>query len=102
MRIAVLGGLRTLRPHAWLRRRWRRIAASAVVLLIIAAWIRMGPLPAGLLDLDARPSMVVVDRLGTVLYEARGADGTRGELLTADTLPDTLVHATLAAEDVRF
>jgi penicillin-binding protein 1C len=86
----------------WVRRRWRWLAASVIVLFATAAWIRMGPLPAGLLDLDPRPSTVVVDRFGAVLFEARGADGTRGELLTAGTLPETLVHATLAAEDTRF
>ena len=102
--LVVLRGLRALRVTLWhlIVRRWRWLAAGAVAMLALAAWIRMGPLPAGLLDLDAQPSTVVVDRTGAVLFEARGADGTRGELLTADALPDMLVHATLAAEDVRF
>jgi penicillin-binding protein 1C len=66
-----------------------------------ALWIRLGPLPDGLLD-DRQPSTVVLDRNGTPLYEARGGDGTRGITLTADDLPETLVAATIAAEDRRF
>ena len=36
------------------------------------------------------------------LYEALSAEGTRGERLTPDALPATLVAATIAAEDRRF
>ena len=82
-----------------LRRRWRWIAVAFVAL---AAWVRMGPLPAGLLDLDAHPSVVIADRFGEVLYEVRGPDGIRAEALTAGRLPASLVNATLAAEDARF
>jgi penicillin-binding protein 1C len=67
----------------------------------LAFWIRIGPLPAGLLD-DPVPSSIVVDRHGEPLYEARAADGTRSITLTASTLPAHLVAATVAAEDRRF
>ena len=46
--------------------------------------------------------MSVIDRNGVPLYEARGAGGLRGEMMTADGLPQILVDATLAAEDHRF
>jgi penicillin-binding protein 1C len=67
-----------------------------------ALWIRCGPLPAGLLDPSSRVSTVVVDRHGEVLYEARSADGTRGEWMAAGEVPDLVAAATLAAEDRRF
>jgi penicillin-binding protein 1C len=75
----------------------------AVVTLAGAAWIRLGPLPAGLLDeADAVRSTTVYDRNGEVLYEARSDLGTREMRLRPDRLPPTLVSATLAAEDHRF
>ena len=75
----------------------------AVAALGAAAWIRLGPLPAGLLDeADAVRSTTVLDRNGEVLYEARSDLGTREMRLRADRLPPALVAATLAAEDHRF
>ena len=41
------------------------------------AWLRLGPLPAGLLDEADACVDEVVDRHGEVLYEARSIDGTR-------------------------
>ena len=82
-------------------RRWRPAVAGLSVLLACALWIRMGPLPPGLLE-DPVPSTIVVDRRGVPLYEARGADGTRSIKLTASTLPPHLIAATIAAEDRRF
>jgi penicillin-binding protein 1C len=74
----------------------------AVVLALGLAWLRMGPLPAGLLDEPPNPSTVVVDRHGVPLHEALSSDETRVMRLTAGTLPPALVAATLAAEDRRF
>src|SRR5688572_23480956 len=84
------------------RRRLQAIAALAIAGVCLAAWIRCGPIPAALLDLESAPSTVVVDRNGVPLYEALSGDGTRSVWLTADTLPPALVSATLAAEDRRF
>lgn len=87
------------------RPRSRRGRCVLAVLLIATAgglWIRMGPLPDGLLDEPSTPSTQVLDRYGQVLYEARGGDGTRTIKLTADSLPPALVDATIAAEDRRF
>jgi penicillin-binding protein 1C len=95
IRVRVLRALRVLRDL----RLWAAVTAIVVALLL---WARLGPLPHGLLALDARPSTVVVDRHGEVLYEIRGADGTRGETLSAGALPELIVRATLAAEDLRF
>ena len=85
---------------ARLRRYPRSLAALAFV-VAGALWLRLGPLPAGLLD-DPRPSTIVVDRNGVQLYEARSDNGTRGIALSAASLPPALVAATIAAEDRRF
>ena len=74
----------------------------AVICVLTAAWLRMGPLPAGLLDDPASPSTVVVDRHGVALQEALSSEQTRAMRLTADALPPMLVAATVAAEDRRF
>lgn len=71
-------------------------------LLALGMWVRLGPLPAGLLDTRVTPSITVVDRRGEVLYEARGGDGTRGTAITPADIPPALIAATVAAEDVRF
>jgi len=78
------------------------IAGIALAMIAIAVWIRLGPIPADLLDERAGTSTIVVDRQGNPLYEARAADGTRSITLTANALPPTLVAATIAAEDRRF
>ena len=78
--------------------RWTLGVCAALAAL---AWLRLVPLPPGLLD-DAKPSTIVLDRNGTPLYEALGGDGTRAIKLTARDLPATLVAATIAAEDRRF
>jgi penicillin-binding protein 1C len=84
-------------------RRWLVTAASVLVAVgLAAAWLRLGPLPAGLLDEPPNPSTLVVDRQGTSLYEALSSSDTRAVRLTAGTLPPALVAATVAAEDRRF
>jgi penicillin-binding protein 1C len=82
--------------------RVRRVLAAAAALGSAAAWLRLGPLPAGLLDQPPAASTVVVDRHGQPLYEALSSEDTRTVVLTADALPPALVAATLAAEDRRF
>ncbi len=75
---------------------------GSAFLIAAALWVRLGPLPAGLLDLDNQPSVVVLDRHGERLYETRSSMGTRSETIDAAAIPPALAHATLAAEDVRF
>jgi penicillin-binding protein 1C len=83
--------------------RWRRHLAIALALACAGAfWVRLGPLPDGLLDAQVAESSIVTDRHGVPLYEALSGDGTRAVALAADALPDALVRATLAAEDRRF
>lgn len=79
----------------------RVLPAGSVILILSLAFLRLGPLPSGLLD-EPPPSTIVVDRNGVPLYEARSGDGTRGIRLSAGELPPALVGATLAAEDHRF
>ena len=90
--------------RALVRPRPRLVAALGLVAAIATAgvWVRVGPLPAGLLDEPSQPSTVVLDRRGVPLYEALSSDETRTVALTGDTLPPSLVDATVAAEDRRF
>jgi len=84
-------------------RRTKLILAAALgILLSLAAWIRLGPLPYGFLDRKQFVSTRVLDRRGVVLYETLSAAGTRGDWIEANQLPDNLVSATIAAEDHRF
>ena len=85
---------------ALLRRRPKLFAAVTLGVSALL-WLRLWPLPEGLLD-EPKPSTIVVDRHGVELYEARSGDGTRTIALTAASLPTTLVAATLAAEDRRY
>ncbi len=78
------------------------LAAAGALLVGLGVWIRCGPLPEGLTDRAASVSTVVLDRHGEVLYEARSADGTRGEWIAPDAIPQVVAAATLAAEDRRF
>jgi penicillin-binding protein 1C len=80
------------------RLRWGAVAVAAAAL----AWVRFGPLPGRLLDIEPHVSTLVVDRAGEPLYEALSEQGGRSRAFTADALPETLVEATLAAEDQRF
>jgi penicillin-binding protein 1C len=75
---------------------------SVALVTCAAVWVRIGPLPAGLLGQPAHPSTLVFDRHGTQLHEALSSEETRIVPLTASTLPPTLVAATVAAEDRRF
>ena len=80
-----------------------RVWTAAVLAVVTGlAYLRLGPLPAGLFDLHDAESTVILDRTGEVLYESRSADGARTSWMTADQLPPALVDATIAAEDRRF
>ena len=46
-----------------------------VLVVGMACWLRLGPLPAGLLDDLASPSTEIVDRNGVVLYEEQKHSG---------------------------
>lgn len=78
------------------------MAALVGVVCAVTFWVRMGPLPEGLLDAPAAPSTVVLDRHGERLYEALSTEATRGIALDPSALPPVLIAATLAAEDRRF
>ncbi|HXG55449.1 MAG TPA: transglycosylase domain-containing protein [Vicinamibacterales bacterium] len=79
-----------------------RAAVVLTIFIALAFWLRLGPLPANLLDEAGSTSTVVVDRHGAPLYEALSGEGTRSVKLTADTLPPHLVAAAIGAEDRRF
>jgi penicillin-binding protein 1C len=98
-----VGLVRRVIGRVFLDRATRRVVVSSwFVVLVLAAWVRLGPLPSGLLEISSQQSTVLVDRNGEVLYESRGSSGGRAEHLSPDSLPPMLVAATLAAEDQRF
>lgn len=72
------------------------------MLTVLALWLRLGPLPADLLNEAGSTSTVIVDRHGAPLYEALSDEGTRSVKLTAANLPPHLTAAAIAAEDRRF
>ena len=79
--------------------RWRLAGWLGGVLaagLMLALWVRLGPIPA--ITPDTTPT--IVDRNGIVLYEPLSATGTRNEWL--DDVPASIASATIAAEDRRF
>ena len=80
----------------------RILAAIIFTIAASAIWLRCGPLPHGLLDKAGRQSTTITDRHGEVLYESLAADETRSTWLEPDALPESVVAATLAAEDRRF
>lgn len=86
----------------WEARRRTIVVAAVAIVLLTVAWLRLGPLPPGLLDGDGASSTMVVDRHGETLYEARSPRGLRGTWLDAGQVPAVVTHATTAAEDVRF
>jgi penicillin-binding protein 1C len=94
VRATVLRSART-RPTA-------NATAVALAVLVAVAWLRMGPLPAGLLDVADEVSTAVFDRNGIPLYEARTGAGLRATRLEPSEVPASLAEATIAAEDRRF
>jgi penicillin-binding protein 1C len=80
----------------------RTVAAGVALALAAALWIRFGPIAPELLDVADATSVLVVDRHGAPLYEARSAEGTRNIRLESERVPPILAAATVAAEDRRF
>lgn len=80
----------------------RVLRASVALLAPFVLWLRCGPLAPELLDLEPHVSTEVVDRHGQPLYETLSARGGRSRLMDPESLPESLVSATLAAEDKRF
>jgi penicillin-binding protein 1C len=80
--------------------RWRLAGwlggVLAAGLLVLALWVRLGPIPT--ITPDTTPT--IVDRNGIVLYEPLSSTGTRNEWLN-DVSP-SIANATIAAEDRRF
>ncbi|HEU5162747.1 MAG TPA: penicillin-binding protein 1C, partial [Thermoanaerobaculia bacterium] len=75
---------------------------AAAALLAAGAWLRLGPLPEGLLDPSRFASLAITDRNGEVLFEGLSTTGTRSQWLRAEDLPERAVDAIVAAEDRRF
>jgi len=80
----------------------RAFRVSVALLVPVVLWLRCGPLAPALLDLEQHVSTEVVDRYGEPLYEKLSGRGGRSRLMDRASLPESLVAATLAAEDKRF
>jgi len=86
-----------------LHTRRRRVIVALGVVVCLLAWVRLGPLPAGLLDqAPMARSVRVLDRHGELLYESRSDTGMRSDPLAPGQIPPVVAAATLAAEDRRF
>jgi penicillin-binding protein 1C len=66
-----------------------------------ALWVRR-PLPTGLLQSGLEPGVVLRDRFGRALRDARAADGSRRRWVPLDRIDPDLLAAFLATEDRRF
>ncbi|MEW5764558.1 MAG: penicillin-binding protein 1C [Acidobacteriota bacterium] len=97
-----MGGAAKRFGHLARSRRARAAAAFLLASIPLVLWLRCGPLPEGFLDPSAHQSTQVVDRRGAPLYESLSEREGRSAWLAPDSLPATLVNATLAAEDGRF
>jgi penicillin-binding protein 1C len=102
VRIPSFGAWRRLKKLAGVQACRRAVLFSIACVVGTGVWVRVGPIPADLLDERDATSTVVVDRRGLPLYEALSNDGTRSIRLDAAHLPPMLVAATVAAEDRRF
>ena len=71
---------------------------AAVTAAALVVWIVFGPVPT--VDSSNHQSTTLLDRNGQTLYEPLSATGARAEWL--NTIPEHVIHATLAAEDQRF
>jgi len=71
--------------------------------LMFVAWLALPlvPLPEGLSSAP-EPSVELLDRHGRSLRQARGEEGQFHRTITYAELPQSLIDATLAAEDKRF
>lgn len=84
------------------RRRLLTAGGALSLAIVFALWVRLGPVDPSLLERAKHRSFTITDRYGEVLYEPLAASGNRSEWLTAESLPERIVSATLAAEDRRF
>jgi penicillin-binding protein 1C len=80
----------------------KALVLGAISFALFAIWLRCGSLPPGLLETTDAQSTLVVDRTGTVLYEAVAGEGIRSLRLEPNTIPELAAAATTAAEDRRF
>ncbi len=87
-------------PRPW--RRCLRRGLLAALLLFVAAWIglKFVPVPEALLR-SAPESLEFTDRTGLPLRETRMSERFRREVPYAE-IPESVLHALLAAEDKRF
>lgn len=75
------------------------------VLMVISVYVFVAylmPLPDGLINREQVATTKIYDRNGVLLYEVLNPLEGKKSLVGVDGVPDYVVEATLAAEDVRF
>jgi penicillin-binding protein 1C len=94
---------------AWLRHRWYRVILALIGAGALAVWVMVWfviPMMVELPDGLSQPPVIgteVTDREGRPLRKTLNSDGERVvAFVSLDSIPDQLIHATLAAEDQRF
>ena len=95
---------RPVKRRNW--QRWRRMVLIVMLtplFLLFAAWLALPlvHLPKGLSDAP-EPSVELLDRNGRSLRQARAEEGQFHRTIAYAELPQSLIDATLAAEDKRF
>ena len=87
--------------RAWLRAAGGIVGLGSAALAAAAIWVSR-PLPPGLLRSGLEPGVVLRDRSGRPLRDARAADGSRRRWVALDRMDPDLLAAFLATEDRRF
>ena len=83
--------------------RWAASAALVCVLVLLAAWLSLPlvPLPPALFT-ELAPELEFLDRTGQPLRVVRPGDSAFHRPIEYGEIPQSLIQATLAAEDRRF
>ena len=88
-----------------LQKLWRitlgTLVTAAALWLLVPFLVHFVPLPAALLQ-PPTPDPEFVDRNGITLRAVPSTNGLHGRIASLQEVPDSLVRATLAAEDKRF
>jgi penicillin-binding protein 1C len=85
-------------------RRWLGIASLVVVLPVLALVVAaaLEPLPPALVKGPGPVSLRVLDRNGRLIRELRSSDGQLARRVPLSQISPNVLHALIAAEDIRF
>ncbi len=78
------------------------LGGAALLLLGLLLAVAREPLPGALSGAPVRNSVRILDRAGALIDEYRPEQGRRSAGVSLEQLPPHVIHAVLAAEDLRF